>query len=1100
MLRWIVESSLKFRLLVVAVAAAVMAVGITQLRATPVDVLPEFTPPYVEVQTEALGLSAAEVEQLITVPLEGDLLNGVAGIEVIRSESVAGLSSIVLAFAPGTDLLDARQLVQERLTQAHALPNVSQPPVMLQPLSSASRVMMVGLSSSEVSLIELGVLARWTIRPRLLGIPGVANVAIWGQREHQLQVQVDPERLRDRGVSLAQVISTTGNAQLVSPLSFLEASTPGSGGFIDTPNQRLQIRHILPISSPEGLARVPVEGVGGGGLRLGDVADVVEDHQPLIGDAVVGGGSGLLLVVEKFPGANTLAVTREVEEALGDLRPGLSGIEIDASVFRPAGFIETAMDNLALALLIGFLLLALALLALLFEWRVAVISLVTIPLSLVAATLVLSLRGETMNALVLAGLVLALAVVVDDAIIGVESCWRRLRQHRGEQSEETSTGAILLESSLEVRGPIVYATAVVLLAVVPVFFLAGSAGAFFEPLVLSYAVAVLVSMAVALTVTPALSLILLRNAPLERRDAPLLRWLRDGYGTLLSRILSRPRPALLAVGALAVAALATLPSLGQSVLPTFKESELLIHLDGTPGTSRPEMVRIASQVSRELREVPGVRNAGAHVGRAVSSDQIAGIDAGQIWLSLDPDADYDRTVSAVRDVVDGYPGLDRRLVTYSDERIREIGALASGRGEREDEGLDALTGADEPLVVRIYGKDLEVLRGKAEDVRRALSQVDGVVAPRVERRLEHPTLEIEIDLAAATRHGVKPGDVRRAAATLVQGIVVGSLFEEQKVFDVVVVGVPEMRQSPTSIRELLIDTPEGGHVRLEDVARVRVAPIPTVIEREAASRRIDVAAGVSGRDLGSVLEDVERSLAAVQFPLEYHAEVLEESTERQAAGRRMASLVLAAAIAIFLVLQVAFGSWRLAALFFAVVPLALSGGVLATLAAGATISLGAIVGLFAVFVIAVRNGVLLIDRYQRLEAYGGETFGPGLVVRGAQERLSPILTTALALALALTPLVITGDVAGQEIVHPMAVVVLGGLVTSTLLNLLVAPLVYLRFGSSRPPVGSTPHVLPTLYARLRSRSASRTGSKGSESAVALANEPSEAPQSEGEAR
>ena len=336
-MRSLVSWSLKFRHLVVLVAVGILVVGATQLRDMPVDVLPEFTPGYVEVQTEALGLSAAEVEELITVPLEGDLLNGVAGIDVIRSESVAGLSRIVLVIEPGTDVMDARQLVQERLTQAHALPNVSKPPAMLQPLSSSSRVLMVGLRSDELSMVDLGLLARWTIRPRLLGVPGVANVAMWGQREHQLQVQVDPERLRARDVSLEQIVSTTGNSQLVSPLSFLEGSTPGTGGFIDTPNQRLQVRHILPITTPEGLARVPVDGAEGG-LRLGDVTTIVEDHQPLIGDASVADSEGILLVVEKFPGANTLEVTDGVQDALDALRPGLAGVEVDSTVFRRGEF------------------------------------------------------------------------------------------------------------------------------------------------------------------------------------------------------------------------------------------------------------------------------------------------------------------------------------------------------------------------------------------------------------------------------------------------------------------------------------------------------------------------------------------------------------------------------------------------------------------------------------------------------------------------------------------------------------------------------------------------------------------------------------------
>jgi Cu/Ag efflux pump CusA len=426
----IIHASLRFRGLVLAFALGVLVVGVVQLRDAPVDVLPEFTPPYAEIQTEALGLSATEVENLITVPLEADLLNGVEDVDVIRSQSLPGLSSIVLVFEGGTDVYRARQLVQERLAHAHSLPRVSKPPTLLQPLSSSSRVLMIGVSSDRVSPIEKSVIARWTMRPRLMGVPGVANVAIWGVRDQQIQVQVDPERLRDRDVTLDEVIETTGNAQIVSPLSFLEASTPGSGGFIETPQQRLQVRNVLErLADPDELGKVPVEDTRGR-LRLSDVSDIKVDHQPLVGDAVVDDGEGLLLVVEKFPGADTAAVTRGVEDALETLRPGLSGVRTDTSIFRPATFIDEAIDNLALALAIGALLVALALAALLFRWRTVLVALVTIPVALVSAALILDLLGETFNAISFAGLAVALALVIDDAVVGAANVARRLGEAR----------------------------------------------------------------------------------------------------------------------------------------------------------------------------------------------------------------------------------------------------------------------------------------------------------------------------------------------------------------------------------------------------------------------------------------------------------------------------------------------------------------------------------------------------------------------------------------------------------------------------------------------------------------------------------------------
>ncbi|TMA51002.1 MAG: efflux RND transporter permease subunit, partial [Deltaproteobacteria bacterium] len=477
MMHWIVGWSLKFRLFVVALAVAMMFVGITQLRTMPVDALPEFAPPYVEVQTEALGLSAPEVEELVTLNLE-ELLNGTPWLQTMRSTSVPGLSSITLIFQPGTDIIRARQLVSERLSLAYALPNVAQPPVILPPLSATSRAMIVGLSSKQVSAIEMSVLARWTIRPALLSVPGVANVAIWGMRDRQLQVQVDPAKLRANHITLDQIVSTTGNALWVSPLTFLNASTPGSGGWIDGPQQRIEVRHVLPISSPKDLAQVNVEDTT---LSLGDVAAVVEDHQPLIGDNILANDSpGLLLVIEKFPGANPEDVTRGVEAKLAELQPGLSGIQIDTNIFRPANFIDMAMGNLTWSLLIGFLLLVLVLLAFFYHWRVALISLVVIPLSLVTAGLVLDLRGSTMNMMVLAGLLIAVAIVVADAIMDVENIVRRLRQHRLEGSDR-STASIILEASLEVRSAMIFATLMILLALLPIFLLGGVSGAFFQP-------------------------------------------------------------------------------------------------------------------------------------------------------------------------------------------------------------------------------------------------------------------------------------------------------------------------------------------------------------------------------------------------------------------------------------------------------------------------------------------------------------------------------------------------------------------------------------------------------------------------------------------
>jgi CzcA family heavy metal efflux pump len=1024
-MHWIIASSLKFRFLVFAIGVALVAVGTNQIRDIPIDVFPEFAPPLVAIQTEGIGMNTAEVEELITIPME-ELLKATPAVEVVRSKSVMAMSSIVLLFKRGTDILHARQMVQERLKLAGArLPVGVGPPVMLQPLSSTSRTMKIGISSKELSLIDLSMITYWKIRFRLLRVPGVANVPIWGERLKQLQIQLDPRRMQLHGVTLNEILEAASGALDFGLLRNTRSAKLQIVGFMETPNQRFSIRPVSPVIGPDDLAKIAIKTEEGKMLSLGDVADLVWNEPLLIGDAVINDGAGLMLIVEKFPWANTLDVTRGVEAALAELRPGLPSIEIDSTIFRPASFIEVSIHNLTLALVLGAFLVALILSAFLFEWRTILISLITIPLSLVVAVLLLHFRGATINTMVLAGFVVALGSIVDDAIIDVENIMRRLREHRIEGGRK-STALVILEASLEIRRAIFYATLIIVLAVVPVFFMGGISGAFFEPLVVSYSVALLASMVVALTVTPALCLILLDRAAVAR-PSPLVVWLQRGYRALLSRIVHAPKAAYGVCGLIMLAGIVVWPLLGQSLLPSFKERDFLMHWVTPPGSSHPEMYRMTVLASRELRSIPGVRNFGAHIGRALVADEVVGIDFTENWISVDPKADYETTLGAIHETVDGYPGLYRDVQTYLRERIKEV-----------------LTGAGESVVVRIFGPELEGLREQAARVRQALDGIDGLVDLHEEPQKLVPQVQITVDLVAAGRVRLKPGDVRRAVATIFSGLEVSDIHRDDKVYDVMVWSTPESRHSLTSLRELLLDTPRGGHVRLGDVADVRVAPTPNVISRENASRRIDVHANVRGRDLGSVVRDVESRLQKLAFPLEYHAELLGEFAERQSAQWRLSLASFAAAIGIFLLLQASLRTWRLAALAFLALPAALAGGILTAYAGDRVISLGSLVGFLTVLGIAARNGILLLDHYDHLERREGESFGPALVLRGAVERLSPILMTTLATALALVPLAVTGDLPGMEIEHPMAVVILGGLAMSTLLNLFVVPVLYLR--------------------------------------------------------
>jgi CzcA family heavy metal efflux pump len=896
MFHWIIGSSLKFRFLVVAMAAAMVAVGISQVRNMPVDVFPEFAPPLVEIQTEGIGMTTAEVEEIITIPME-EALRNTPELDVIRSKTVMALSSIVMIFKRGTDIMHARQLVQERLQLAQEkLPVGIGPPVMLQPLSATSRCMKIGLASKELSMLDLSMTAYWKIRFRLLRVPGVANVAMWGERLKQLQVQVDPEKMRVHDVTLNEVEEAASEALDFGLLHYTPGGKTQIVGFIETPNQRLEIRSALPVITPEQLSEVAIKAEEGTVLRIGDVATVKWEEPLLIGDAVINDGPGMMLIVEKFPWANTLEVTRGVEAALAEMKPGLRNIDIDHEIFRPATFIELSISNLTWALLIGAVLVILILGAFLYEWRSALISVLAIPLSLAAAGLVLYAMNVTLNTMVLAGFVVALGSVVDDAIIDVENIMRRLRENRA-LGVPKSMARVILDASLEIRSSIVYATLIIMLAVMPVFFMGGLSGSFFEPLALSYILALLASMVVALTVTPALALILLRNAPIEHREPPLVHWLKAKYDKVLSSIIGAPRAAFSVTGLLVAAGLVIWPMLGQSLLPEFKERDFLMHWLTKPGTSHEEMYRITVQASKELRSIPGVRNFGAHIGRALVADEVVGIDFTENWISVDPKVDYDKTLHAIQEAVDGYPGIYRDVQTYLKERIREV-----------------LTGAGEAIVVRTFGPELGALREQAHKVKEALTGIPGIVDLHEELQKDIPQIEIKVDLAKASRVGLKPGDVRRAATSIFSAQEVTDIHTEGKVYDVMIWSTPETRNSLQSVQNMWVDTPEGDPVKLSDIAEVRIAPTPNVIKRENASRRIDVKANVRGRDLGSIVKDVEARLQKVELPLGYHTQILGEYAERQKAQTRLLVASLVAGLGILLLLQASFGSWRLAIL------------------------------------------------------------------------------------------------------------------------------------------------------------------------------------------
>lgn len=1018
MLAWLVRTALNQRVLVLALAALLVVLGLRASTQVPLDVFPEFAPPIVEIQTEAPGLSTEEVESLVTVPIETQV-NGVPGIATLRSKSVLGLSSVVILLDRGADIFRARQMVQERIAQAQGrLPAAARPPVMLAPLSSTSRAMKIGISSKKLDQMQLSELVRWTIRPRLMAVPGVANVAMWGMRDRQLQVLVDPDRLRAAGVTLNELRLATGDAVLV-----------GGGGFVDNANQRLAVQQPGMIQSADDLSRTVIKLTGDAPIRVGDVAQVTEGYAAPIGNAIIDDGPGIMLIVEKQPTGNTLELTRAVEAALNELKPGLHDVKIDSSIFRPATFIERSIDNLTRALAIGCILVAVVLFLFTRDWRQAVISLVAIPLSLLGAGLVLLWSGATINTMIIAGLVIALGEVVDDAIIDVENIARRLRLNR-EAGDPRSAFDVVLSASLEVRSAVVFASLIVMMVFLPIFFLGGVAGTFFQPLAIAYVLAIAASLLVALIVTPALCLFLLPNAPMRADgDTRMVRGIKRRYAAILPRIIGAPRAVVCVIAGGLLMAGAGYATFRDQFLPDFRETDFLMHWLEKPGASIEAMDRITIRVSKELRAIPGVRNFGAHIGRAEAADEVVGPNFTELWISLDEKADYDASVASIKKVIDGYPGLFRDVLTYLRERIKEV-----------------LSGASATIVVRIFGPDQAELRAAAERIRAQVAAVQGVADLKVEQQILVPQIRLRPRSGDMATFGLTPGELRRQAQSLIAGQKLGEIYRDQKAFDVALWGKPEIRGDLHALSDLMIQTPSGSAVRLRDVADVAVVPAPNEIKRENGQRRLDVTLNVSGADLGTVARAVETIVAQTRFAQGYHAKVLGEYAALRESRQRLWTTGLFCLVGILLLVWMEFRSRRITALVAVSLPFALVGGVVAVALTGAILSLGSLVGFVTVIGIAARNGIMLLSHYHHLRVHEEEAFGPALILRGAEERLVPILMTAACAGLALVPLIVAGNAPGHEIEHPMAIVILGGLVSSTLLNLFLMPALYARFG------------------------------------------------------
>jgi CzcA family heavy metal efflux pump len=1035
MLRAVVQLALRFRGVVIALACLVLAYGVLVARDAKLDVFPEFVPPQVSVQTEAPGLAAEQVEMLVTTPVE-TAISGLGQLSALRSESIQGLSVVTVVFDEGTDLFHDRQLLAERMAGIAArLPRGVRPPTMSALTSSTMDLLKVGLVSDRLSPMALRGFADWTLKPRLLAVPGVAQVNVFGGEVRQVQIQVQPDRLLAHGITLADVLAAA------------RASTGIVGaGFIDTPNQRVVIETRGQAIDADALAQVEVARRDDVSVRLADVAHVVEAGAPRFGDALVQGRPGVLLNMLGQYGANTLEVTRAVEQALGDFGPvlGREGIELYPRLHRPATFIETALGNLRRSLALGGVLVALVLFAFLGQTRTALISLAAIPISLLAAVIALTRMGFTLNAMTLGGLAIAVGEVVDDAIVDVENIVRRLRENERRGRPRSSFG-VVLDASLEVRGAIVFATLVVVTVFLPVLTLAGLQGSFFAPLALAYILAILASLAVALTLTPALALAVFARGTRAEAEPRLQGWIKARYGRALARVARQPRRVSVAVAVLCLAGVAVLPFLGGEFLPDFREGHFVLQISAAPGTSLAEMRRIGTRLSADLLRLPAIATVAQQMGRAEQGEDTWGPHRSELHVELKPVGarSQARAADDIRAVLAAHPGLQSEVLSFLGDRISET-----------------ITGEVAPVVVNIFGDDLDVLDTKAREVADVLAAVPGAADVVVKSPPGAPLAAVHLRPARLAELGFRPLDVMEAVETAYQGTVVAQTYRTNQTADVVVILDAASRRDPEALGSLLLANAAGERVPLGELADVENESSRYAILHEDARRRQTVTCNRT-RDVVSFARDARRAIAErVAMPAGVYAVVGGEAETQAAAQSELLAHAALAAVGVVLLLAIGFGGWRNLVLLLVNLPFALVGGVLAVALGGwldpaaGRLSIGTLVGFVTLFGITTRNSIMMISHFDHLVRVDGLPWGAATAHRGATERVVPILMTASVTGLGLLPLALGSGQAGREIEGPMAIVILGGLFTSTALNLLVLPTLALAWGRfGRPADG-----------------------------------------------
>lgn len=1022
MLDFIIRFSLRNRLLVVALAAMLAAYGTYVARQLPVDVFPDLNRPTLTLFAEAPGLSPEEVEALVVYPLE-TALNGATGVETVRSIASPGLGIVFVEFGWETDIYVDRQIVTEKLqgVQETLPPGIN--PVLGPVTSIMGEIMLISVSSDSLSPMELRTLADWSIKPRLLGIPGVSQVIAIGGDRKQYQVLVSPERLAQAGVTLQEVEEAVRRSNANS-----------TGGFLVQGYTESVVRNLGRLESLEDLKSTVIAFREGQSVTLDQVADIQLGASPKRGAAGSNGRPAVILSVKKQPGANTIDLTRKIDAAIRDMKETLpAGVTVNPKLFRQATFIQTAVKNVADALRDGSLLVIVVLFLFLLNFRTTFITLTAIPLSLLITALVFRFYGLSINTMTLGGLAVAIGELVDDAIVDVENVFRRLKENRLAGNPRPAL-EVVFKASSEVRNSIVFATLIVVMVFIPLFSLGGIEGRIFAPLGIAYIVSIVASLAVSLTVTPALCAYLLPGAKFLRKegDGLLVRSLK-GWNRkfLLEPTLDRPRLSLALACLLLAAALASIPFLGREFLPPFNEGTATINVLSPPGTSLQESDRIGTLAEKLILKVPEVVSTGRRTGRAEEDDHAEGVHYSEIDVDLKPsNRKREAILDDIRERLEGIPGIAVNIGQPISHRLDHI-----------------LSGVRAQVAVKLFGDDLGVLREKAEEVERQLRTVPGVVDLSVEKQVLVPVVAVKLNREELARYGLASGEVTELIQGALGGEEVSEVLENQRRFPLVVLLDSASRSGVEDLGNLLIDMPNGEHIPLNMIATIEPAMGPNQILREGVRRRIVIQCNVSGRDLGTVVQDIQRTVAEkVHLPPGYFIQYGGQFESQRQASRMIGILGALSLAGMFLALFLHFRSSVLAGFIMLNIPFSLIGAVLAIWLTTRTFSIGSLVGFVALCGISARNGIMMLSHYLHLLREEGEPWGRPLIVRGALERLVPVLMTALTAALALIPLILAPGQPGKEILYPVAVVIFGGLVSSTLMSIALMPTLFWNYG------------------------------------------------------